>query len=223
MAPRTEPWSARKGGRDARELLRQVLSPPGKPPESRGQRAVPEELEGWHGTGSYGAGRGAPALLLDSGIRDPPIQGRLQLEAVLLHLRLRPGLCHLLQTLPGTSGESSSDADMAAAEGWDPHHHPCGGPGDSTRGRCTWQGLLLQHRSATHCKLPLLWCCAEHSSACFYPKCREHLYNTGTLLPGSTSCKQEQERAVMSQTSEQTHFPSSPIFYSQGLLWSIIN
>lgn len=40
----------------------------------------------------------------------------------------------------------------------------------------------------------------------------------GTLLAGSTRCKQEQERAVMSQTSEQTHFPSSPIFLQLGFI-----
>lgn len=39
-----------------------------KPLQSRGQRAVPEGLEGWHGVGSYGAGRGAPALLLDGSV-----------------------------------------------------------------------------------------------------------------------------------------------------------
>lgn len=44
------------------------------------------------------------ALLLDGGIRDPPIQGCLRLEAVVLRMHLWLGLCHLLQALPGNEG-----------------------------------------------------------------------------------------------------------------------
>lgn len=96
---------SQEGGKRSKGLLRQVLSPPGKPPESQGQRAVLEELEGRHGAGSYRAGQGAPALLLDGSIRDPPVQGCLRLEAILLHLHLGLGLCHLLQTLQNKQRE----------------------------------------------------------------------------------------------------------------------
>lgn len=72
-----------------------------KPLQSQGQQTVPEELEGQRGVSSYRAGRGVRAFLLHGGIRDPPIQGRLWLEAVVLSVHLWPGLRHLLQTLPG--------------------------------------------------------------------------------------------------------------------------
>lgn len=51
-----------------------------------------------------GQGEEVWALLLDGGIRDPPVQGRLRLEAVVLSVHLWLGLCHLLQTLPGNEG-----------------------------------------------------------------------------------------------------------------------
>lgn len=51
-----------------------------------------------------GQGEEVWALLLDGGIRDPPVQGHLRLEAVVLSVHLWLGLRHLLQTLPGNEG-----------------------------------------------------------------------------------------------------------------------
>lgn len=95
----------------ARRKSHEQVPPPGplldkqKPLQSQGQQTVPEELEGQRGVSSYRAGRGVRAFLLHGGIRDPPIQGRLWLEAVVLSVvlsvHLWPGLRHLLQTLPG--------------------------------------------------------------------------------------------------------------------------
>lgn len=125
----------------ARRKSHEQVPPPGplldkqKPPQSQGQQTVPEELEGQRGVSSYRAGRGVRAFLLHGGIRDPPIQGRLWLEAVVLSVvlsvHLWPGLRHLLQTLPGNErrecisqgwGQQQWDKPGlgAAAEGWDP-------------------------------------------------------------------------------------------------------
>lgn len=54
-----------------------------------------------------GQGEEVRALLLDGGIQDPPVQGRLQLEAIVLSVHLWLGLCHLLQTLPRNEGRES--------------------------------------------------------------------------------------------------------------------
>ena len=69
-----------------------------------------------------GQGEEVRALLLDGGIRDPPVQGCLRLEAVVLSVHLWLGLCHLLQTLPRNEERERVSWGAGAAAVGQPGH-----------------------------------------------------------------------------------------------------
>lgn len=103
-----------------------------------------------------GQGEEVRALLLDSSIQDPPVQGRLRLEAVVLRVHLWLGLCHLLQTLPGNEGRECVSHGTAGAQQRqrvgtpDPSFRS--GPSYRARGWCMWQEVVFQHHWAIHRK-----------------------------------------------------------------------